>query len=281
MGKTLIDSRADIQQAIDIAYYAAAEGTRLLGHTTTSEKSDKFAFTLRLPIGVVALITPWNFPITIPARKIFYSLVCGNTIVFKPSSEAPQCAIELIEILEKAGIPKGIINLVTGPGDVIGSAFTKHKKVRMISFCGHKDTGTKIMSEAGVKRVSLELGGKNPLIIMDDADLDLAVKAVVCGGYSTTGQRCTASSRVIVHNKIKSTIEKMVIEQIKKLKLGNGLEPRTDVGPLVNKKAQNKMQEYCQIGVNEGAKLLLAEKFPKDSKAGFLNRLFLLTVLLK
>ena len=269
MGKTLIDSRADIQQAIDIAYYAAAEGTRLLGHTTTSEKSDKFAFTLRLPIGVVGLITPWNFPIMIPARKIFYSLVCGNTVVFKPSSESPQCAIELIEILEKTGIPKGIINLVTGPGDVIGSTFTKHKKVRMISFCGHKDTGTKIMNEAGVKRVSLELGGKNPLIIMDYADLDLAVKAVVCGGYSTTGQRCTASSRVIVHNKIKSTLEKMVIEQIKKLKLGNGLEKETDVGPLVNKKAQDKMQEYCKIGVNEGAKLLIGGKVPSGLKGWY------------
>ncbi len=269
MGKILTDSRADIQQAIDVAYYAAGEGCRLLGHTTTSEKPDKFAFTLRLPIGVVALITPWNFPIMIPARKIFYSLVCGNTVVFKPSSEAPSCAYELIKILEKAGIPRGVINLVTGPGDVVGNTFITDKRVRMVSFCGHKDTGAKIMHEAGVKRVSLELGGKNPLIVMDDADLNLAVDAVIWGGYSTTGQRCTASSRVIVHHKIKGKLEKMVMEQIKRLKIGNGLEKETDIGPLVNKKAQEKTKQYCQIGLDEGAKLLIGGKVPCGLKGWF------------
>lgn len=269
MGKTIMDSRADVQQAIDLAYYSAAEGSRLLGHTTTSEKLDKFAFTLRLPIGIVALITPWNFPIMIPARKIFYSLVCGNTVVLKPSSEAPKCSIELIKILEESEIPKGVINLITGPGDVIGNTLITDKRVRMVSFCGHKDTGAKIVREAGVKGVSLELGGKNPLIIMDDADLDLAVDAVVWGGYSTTGQRCTASSRVIVHKKIKEMLEKMVIEQIRKLKLGNGLEQQIDIGPLINKKAQDKMKEYCQIGLNEGAKLLVGGKVPRELKGWF------------
>jgi alpha-ketoglutaric semialdehyde dehydrogenase len=269
MGKTLGDSRADVQQAIDLAYYSAGEGRRLLGHTTNSEKINKFAFTMRLPIGIVGLITPWNFPILIPARKLFYSLVCGNTVVLKPSSEAPQCACKLVEILEKTGIPKGVVNLVTGPGVVVGNTLATDKRVRLISFCGHKDTGAKIMRDAGPKRVSLELGGKNPLIIMDDADLNLAVYGVVWGGYATTGQRCAASSRVIIHEKIKPKVEKMVCEQIKKLKLGNGLAPETDIGPLVNKKAQDKTKEYCQIGQAEGAKLLSGGQAPENLKGWF------------
>ena len=269
MGKTLADSRADVQQAIDLAFYVAGEGRRLFGHTTTSQEPLKMAFTLRQPIGVVGLITPWNFPVLIPARKLFYSLVCGNTVVFKPSSEAPQCACELVELLEKTGIPRGVVNLVTGPGGVVGNTLVTDKRVLMVSFCGHKDTGAKIMRDAGPKRVSLELGGKNPLIIMDDADLNLAVKGVVWGGYATTGQRCTAASRVIVHEKIKPKVEKMVSDQIKKLKLGNGLDPETDIGPLVNKKAQDKIKEYCQIGKDEGAKLLFGGEAPSNLKGWF------------
>jgi len=269
MGKTLRDSREDVQQAIDLAYYIAGEGRRLLGYTSTSEKESRFAFTLKVPIGIVGLITPWNFPMLIPARKIFYSLVCGNTIVFKPSSEAPQCACKIVEILEKTEIPKGVVNFVTGPGKVVGNTLVADKRVRMISFCGHKDTGAKIMREAGPKRVSLELGGKNPLIIMDDADLDLAVKGVVWGGYATTGQRCTATSRVIVHECVKEKVEKMVKEQIQALKLGNGINPETDIGPLVNKKAQEKTGEYCKIGIDEGAKLLSGGQVPDKLKGWF------------
>jgi acyl-CoA reductase-like NAD-dependent aldehyde dehydrogenase len=269
MGKTLRDSREDVQQAIDLAYYVAGEGRRLLGYTSPSEKDSRFAFTLKLPIGTVGLITPWNFPMLIPARKIFYSLVCGNTVIFKPSSEAPQCACKIVEILEKTGIPKGVVNLVTGPGGVVGNIFVADKRVRMVSFCGHKDTGAKIMRDAGPKRVSLELGGKNPLIIMDDADLDLAVKGVVWGGYATTGQRCTATSRVIVHERVKEKVEEMLKEQIQVLKLGNGLNPETDIGPLVNKKAQEKIAEYCQIGIGEGAKLLSGGHVPDKLKGWF------------
>lgn len=269
MGKTLRDSREDVQQAIDLAYYIAGEGRRLLGYTSTSEKDSRFAFTLKLPIGTVGLITPWNFPMLIPARKIFYSLVCGNTVVFKPSSEAPQCACRLVEILEKTGIPKGVVNLVTGPGGVVGNILVADKRVHLVSFCGHKDTGAKIMRDAGPKRVSLELGGKNPLIIMDDADLDLAVKGVVWGGYATTGQRCTATSRVIVHEHIKGKVEKMLKEHIQPLKLGNGIDPETDVGPLVNKKAQEKTAEYCKIGFDEGAKLLLGGHIPNNLQGWF------------
>jgi len=264
MGKILRDSAGEVQHTVDLAYYVAAEGRRLLGQTSTSEQRGVFNFTVKLPIGVVGLITPWNFPIFIAARKIFYSLVCGNTVVLKPSSEAPQCATKLIEILQKTGIPNGVVNLVTGSGELIGNTLITDDRVRMISFCGHKDTGAKIMRDAGPKRVSLELGGKNPLIIMDDADLDLAVAALVWGGYSTTGQRCTASSRVIVHEKIKEKVERLAIKEIRKLKIGDGLDPKTDVGPLVNQKTLNKTKEYCEIGKAEGAKLLTGGQVPKQ-----------------
>jgi acyl-CoA reductase-like NAD-dependent aldehyde dehydrogenase len=263
MGKIIHDSRADVQQAIDLAYYIAGEGRRLLGHTTPSENAYKYAFTIRAPIGVVGLITPWNFPILIPARKILYSLVCGNTVVLKPSSEAPQSATKLIRILEKVGLPKGVLNMVTGPGAMVGDTLIGDKNVKMISFCGHKDTGAKVMQAAGPKRVSLELGGKNPLIIMDDAELKLAIYGVVRGGYSTTGQRCTAASRVIVHKKIKLKVEKLLVKQLKTLKLGNGIDPKTELGPLVNKKAQDKMTQYCQIGKEDGATLLFGGEAPK------------------
>ncbi len=269
MGKTLADSRSDVQEAIDIAFYSAGEGRRLLGHTIPSEINDKLAFTLKLPIGIVGIISPWNFPVIIPARKIFYSLICGNTVVLKPSSEAPQCAIKLVEILEKTGLPKGVLNLVTGPGEIVGMTMITEKRVRMISFCGHKDTGAKIRRDAGVKRVSLELGGKNPLIVMDDADLELAVKGIVCGGYETTGQRCTASSRILVHEKVKVQVEKMVCEEIQNIKMGNGLDPETDIGPMVSKKAQDKTAEYCEIGKQEGAKLLSGGQIPPKLKGWF------------
>jgi alpha-ketoglutaric semialdehyde dehydrogenase len=269
MGKVLDDARQEVQQTIDLAYYIAGEGRRLLGHTTTSEREDKFAFTLRMPIGVIGLITPWNFPLLILARKILYSLVCGNTVVLKPSSEAPMCACRLVEVLRLVGIPKGTVNLVTGSGEVVGNTIVTHKHVRLVSFCGHKDTGAEILRAAGPKRVSLELGGKNPLIIMDDADLGLATHGVVWSGYATAGQRCTAASRVIIHEKIKPKFEAMVAEQIRKLRLGNGFDPETDIGPLVNKKAQLKMVEYCQIALNEGAKLVIGGKIPSDLKGWY------------
>jgi aldehyde dehydrogenase (NAD+) len=266
MGKTLLDSLADVQEAIDVAYYAAAEGRRLLGHTTPSEKQDKFAMAVRLPIGVAGLISPWNFPIAIPARKIFYALVCGNTAVLKPASDTPLCAIKLFELLKQAGVPKGVANLVTGPGESVGMTVIKDPRVRVISFTGHKDTGATILREAGIKRVNLELGGKNPIIVMDDADLELAANGALWGGYETTGQRCTAASRVIVHEKVKDTFEQLMLEQVRKLRVGNGLDPDTDVGPLVNKAAQEKVSRYCEIGKGEGAKLLIGGKIPQTLK---------------
>lgn len=268
MGKVLVEARGDIQEAIDMGEYMAGEGRRLLGFTTTSELKDKFCMTIRRPIGAVGLITPWNFPIAIPSWKIFPALICGNTIVFKPSSDTPRCAIRFVEILEKAGVPKGVVNLVIGPGGTVGMSIVRNKKIRAISFTGHRDTGAAILKEAGIKRVGLELGGKNGIIIMDDADLGLALDGVLWGGFGTTGQRCTAASRVIIHEKIKNKFEKMLVDRIKKLKLGNGLNSNVDVGPLVNKAAQDKSKKYVEIGLKEGAKILCGGKIP-DMKGFF------------
>jgi aldehyde dehydrogenase (NAD+) len=256
MGKVLLESRGEVQEAIDVAEYMAGEGRRLLGSTTTSELKDKFAMTIRKPIGVVGLISPWNFPISIPAQKMFPALVCGNTVVFKPSSDSPRCGVRLVEMLEKAGVPKGVANLVTGSGDSVGMPLVRHRKVRAISFTGNRDTGAEILKNAGIKRVGLELGGKNGTIVMDDADLDSALEGVLWGGYGTTGQRCTATSRAIVHEDVFKQFEEKLVERVRKLKLGNGLDPETDVGPLVNKAAQEKCERYVEIGLGEGAKIL-------------------------
>jgi len=269
MGKTLLDAGADVQEAINTAYYAAGEGKKLLGYTVPSEKPNKFAMTVRLPIGVAGLISPWNFPIAIPSKKVFYALICGNTAVFKPASDTPLCATRLVELLERAGIPKGVINMVTGPGETVGMALVRDKRVRVISFTGHKDTGATILKEAGIKRINLEMGGKNPIIVMDDADLKLAVNGVLWGGYETSGQRCTASSRVIVHEKVKEAFETMLVEEVRKLRIGNGLDPKNDIGPLVNKAAQDKVSMYIEIGKNEGAALLIGGHKPKDLKGYF------------
>ena len=189
MGKTLQDSNADVQEAIDVANYAASEGWRLNGNTVPSAKPEKFAMTVRLPIGVAGLISPWNFPIAIPARKIFYALVCGNTAVLKPSSDTPICATKLVEIIEKTGLPKGVLNLVTGSGEKVGMALVKDKRVQVLSFTGHKDTGAVILREAGIKRVNLELGGKNPIIVMDDADLSTCSKRGYLGWIRNIGTK--------------------------------------------------------------------------------------------
>ncbi len=274
MGKVITEARGDVQEAIDMTEYMAGEGRRMFGYTTPSELKDKFCMTIRMPVGICGLITPWNFPIAIPSWKILPALICGNTIVFKPASDTPLCATKFVEILEKAGLPKGVLNMVTGPGEAVGMTIVKHEKVRAISFTGHRDTGKTILKEAGLKKVGLELGGKNGIIVMDDADLDLALDGVIWGGYGTTGQRCTAASRVIVHEKIKEKFEKMLVNRIKKLKLGNGLNTKTDVGPLINKTAQEKSKNYTDIGLEEGAKLLIGGKIPKMNGFFFEPTLF-------
>lgn len=269
MGKVIAEARGDVQEAIDITEYMAGEGRRLFGHTTPSELRDKFCLSMKMPVGIFALITPWNFPIAIPSWKITPALICGNTMVFKPASDTPLCAIEFVKMLEKAGVPKGVINLVTGSGSIVGSALVKHKKTHGISFTGSREVGEFVTKEAGLKKVGLELGGKNGIIVMDDADLKLALDGVIWGGYGTTGQRCTAASRVIVHEKIRRKFEKMLLNRIRKLRLGDGLRPKTDVGPLINKRAVEKTHEYTQIGLAQGAKLLCGGKPVKIGGKGF------------
>ncbi len=267
MGKVLQEGRGDIQEAIDIFEYMAGEGRRLFGTTTTSELQQKFCMTVRRPLGVVSLITPWNFPFAIPAWKLAPALICGNACLLKPSSDTPLCAVELFKILAKAGVPKGVVNLITGSGEEVGDALIKSKKIRGISFTGSKDTGEYIVKHAGVKKVGLELGGKNAIIVMDDADLSLALEGVLWGAFGTTGQRCTACSRVIVHEDVKKKFLQLLLKRTRKLRLGNGLDKKTDVGPLINKRAVEKTHYYTEIGVSEGAKLLCGGK--KGSDQGF------------
>lgn len=256
MGKILQEALGDVQEAIDIFEYMSGEGRRLFGHTTPSELPHKVCSTIRQPFGVVGLITPWNFPIAIPSWKIAPALICGNAIIFKPSSDTPMCAYELVKICEQAGVPKGVINIVTGSGKEVGTAIIKHPKISGISFTGSRDVGEFVTANAGLKKVGLELGGKNPMVIMDDADLDLALQGVLFGAFGTTGQRCTAASRIIVHTKVFKEFEEMLVKKANKLRVGNPLKSSTEVGPLINKAAVEKVHSYTNIGKKEHAKLL-------------------------
>jgi len=271
MGKVLAETRGDVQEAIDITLYAAGEGRRMFGETTTSELKEKFCMTILRPIGVVGMITPWNFPMAIPAWKIMPALVAGNAIVMKPASDTPLLTVKLVEILMEAGLPSGVINLVFGPGETVGSAIVHHPDIRAISFTGSLETGKWIMGECAksMKRVSLELGGKNPIIIMDDADLDLAVEGVIWGAFGTTGQRCTAASRVIVHEKIKAEFTSRLLARTQNLRLGDGLHPDTDVGPVINETQLKKIETYANIGKNEGATLLTGGNLANPGLPGF------------
>jgi alpha-ketoglutaric semialdehyde dehydrogenase len=258
MGKVIAEARGDIQEAIDMFEYAAGEGRRLYGHTTKSELPDKFAMTVRQPVGVMSLIAPWNFPFAIPAWKTAPALICGNTMVFKPSSDIPLAAVEFTRLIEDAEVPNGVFNMVTGSAKDVGEELVKSKAFHGISFTGSKATGEYILKNAGVKKVGLELGGKNVIIIMDDANLELAVSGVLFGAFGTTGQRCTATSRVIVHEKVKRTLEEMLVKRTRKLRIGDGM--KADVGPLINRRAVEKSEKYVGIGVKEGAKLLYGGK---------------------
>ncbi len=273
MGKILKEARGDVQEAIDITYYAAGEGRRLFGETTPSELPDKFCMTLRRPIGVLGIITPWNFPIAIPAWKIMPALISGNTLIIKPASDTPLISTELVKILMQAGLPKGVLNMVTGNGSTAGSAIVHNKKIRAVSFTGSLETGKWIMGEAAkdMKRVSLELGGKNPIIVMDDADLKLAIEGVIWGAFGTTGQRCTAASRVIVHENILEVFKKKLIERTKQLKLGNGLHENIDVGPVINESQLEKIVKYIGIGKDEGANLVHGGKIVKPLPGYFIE----------
>jgi len=257
MGKVLLETRGDVQEGIDTAYYAATEGRRLFGHTAPSELPDKFNLSIRQPLGVAGVITPWNFPMAIPTWKIFPALVCGNTVVFKPAEDTPATAVRFVEILLEAGLPEKVIQLVNGYGPSAGMPLVEHPEVKLISFTGSTPVGKLISSLASkdLKRVSLELGGKNAQIVMPDADLDLALDGVLWGAFGTAGQRCTATSRLILHEAIHDKFLAMLIKRAEKLRLGNGLDPATEVGPVINQKQFDRILSYLKAGKDEGAKL--------------------------
>src|SRR5271169_5568847 len=259
MGKVLLETRGDVQEGIDTAYYASSEGRRLFGKTVPSELPNKFNMALRVPIGVAGVVTPWNFPMAIPTWKIFPALLCGNTVVFKPASDTPATATMLVEILIEAGVPEGVINIVHGGGSDVGMAIVEHPDVDLVSFTGSTGVGIKISEVASktLKRVSLELGGKNAQIVMDDADLNLALDGVLWGAFGTTGQRCTATSRLLLHEKVHEKFMSMLIDRTSKLRLGDGLKETTDVGPCVNESQRKTVQSYVEIGQKEGAKIVV------------------------
>src|SRR5438552_17600136 len=249
MGKVLKESGGDVQEAIDCTYYTAGEGRRLHGFTTPAEMPNKFAMCVRQPVGLCGLITPFNFPMAIPSWKLIPALVCGNTVVIKSGEDVPHSTINLIKSCEEAGIPKGVVNLVNGFGEP-GAALVNHKDVRLISFTGSTSTG-RLIAEACArdnKIVSLEMGGKNAIIVMDDADVDNAVEGSLWGAFGTSGQRCTASSRLVVHKKVYKKFCAQLVERVKKLRVGNGLDPKTEVGPVINEQAMEKIHGYIEIG---------------------------------
>ncbi len=264
MGKVLPEGLGDVQEAVDMAYYMAGEGRRLDGQTVPSELYDKDCKSVREPIGVFAIITPWNFPTAIPAWKIFPALVAGNTVVFKPSSFTPVCAAKLVDIIIASGLPPGVLNVVHGTGDEAGEYLATHPDVDGVSFTGSTAVGEKLARACAGKDISCEMGGKNPIIVMDDARLDLAIEGALWAGFGTTGQRCTAASRVIVHEKVYDKFLKMFVAAAKKLKLGDGLLKTTQVGPLINETQMNKVLSYIETGKKERAKLVLGGARKKD-----------------
>ena len=255
MGKVLAETRGDVQEGIDTAFYAASEGRRLFGRVVPSELRNKWAMSYRRPIGVAGIITPFNFPLAIPTWKTFPALLCGNAVIFKPAEDVPHTGHLLVEVLLEAGLPPEAVQLVHGQGSVVGKAIIEHPDVPVISFTGSTETGSLIGATCGRmhKRLSLEMGGKNAMIVMDDADLDLALDGVLWGAFGTTGQRCTATSRLILHDKVHDRFLKMLADRTGKLRLGPGLDERTEVGPLIHEEALQKVNEYVGIGKAEGA----------------------------
>jgi alpha-ketoglutaric semialdehyde dehydrogenase len=257
MGKVLAETRGDVQEAIDMTYLMAGEGRRQFGQTTPSELPDKFAMSVRSPIGVAGLITPWNFPMAIPSWKAMPALVCGNTVVMKPAEDTPLSTYNLVQVLAEAGLPAGVMNVVFGEGPQAGAPMLNHPDVGLVSFTGSTEVG-RIISQACAptfKKCHLEMGGKNIIIVMDDANLDLAVDGAIWGGFGTTGQRCTAASRVAVHKKVYGEFVEKFVARAKSLKVGDGLDPATQMGPSINEQQLNTVMKYVEIGKNDGAKL--------------------------
>ena len=257
MGKVLSETRGDVQEAIDMTFYMAGEGRRMFGQTVPSELRSKFAMSIRQPLGVCSIITPWNFPMAIPSWKIIPALVCGNTVVFKPASQTPLSALNFVNVLVEAGVPRGVVNLVTGDGPEVGTPMTTDPAVRVVSFTGSTDVG-RIVNQAAApsfKKVHLEMGGKNVIMIMDDANLDLAVDGCVWGGFGTTGQRCTAASRVVVHEKVYRRFIDAFVARAASLKVGDGSKEGIEMGPSNSESQLRTVMQYVKIGQDEGARL--------------------------
>ncbi|HET6947911.1 MAG TPA: aldehyde dehydrogenase family protein [bacterium] len=259
MGKVLAETRGDVQEAIDMTYFIAGEGRRLHGYTTPSEMPHKAAYCLRVPVGVVGVITPWNFPMAIPSWKIIPALLCGNTVVFKPATDTPLVGVRFAQILNDAGLPPGVLNVVTGSGGKVGNAIVEHPDVAIISFTGSTEIGLAMAEKCAHlgKRVSLEMGGKNAAIVMDDADLDLATDALIWSAFGTSGQRCTACSRIITQRGARKDLTDRLVARAKSLRLGDGLDPKTEVGPVVSQAQLESIHGYVEVGKREGARVLV------------------------
>ncbi len=258
MGKVLVEARGDVQEAIDMAYYMAGEGRRLFGAIVPSELPNKAAYGVRDPLGVIACVTPWNFPTAIPSWKSMAALIAGNTVVLKPATDTPHSALKLVEAFADAGLPPGALNLVMGSGSEVGMPLVRHPDVAGISFTGSNEVGREVNVEAAraFKRVTLELGGKNAIIVMDDADLDLAVEGILWSAFGTTGQRCTACSRLIVQKGARRELEERLVERATALRLGHGLDEQTQVGPLISKGQRERVHSYMQVARDDGARIL-------------------------
>ncbi|GAB4318095.1 MAG: aldehyde dehydrogenase family protein [Candidatus Zixiibacteriota bacterium] len=259
MGKILKETRGDVQEAIDMSYYMAGEGRRQFGQTTPSELKNKFQMSVRQPLGVCGMITPWNFPMAIPSWKIMPALVLGNTVVIKPATDTPLSVVNFMKILDECGVPPGVVNMVTGSGAKVGEPLINHNEVKLVSFTGSTEVGRTVSSLCGpsFKHSCLEMGGKNAQIVMDDADLELALEGALWGGFGTTGQRCTATSRVIIHKKVYKKFVEAYVERARKLRVGNGLDEKTEMGPAINEGQLRTVEEYVRIGLKDDhAKLL-------------------------
>ncbi len=259
MGKVLDESRGDVQEGIDMAEFISGEGRRAIGETVPSELPNKVCFTRREPIGVVGCITPWNFPAAIPCWKLMPALMAGNAVIFKPAEDTPLLATKLVEVLVEAGLPAGVLNLVHGMGEEVGAALVRHPQIRAISFTGSSLVGRDIAQVGGslLKRVSLELGGKNAIVVLEDADLDLAVDGAIWGGFGTSGQRCTASSRLIVERGALQEFSDRLVARVSRLKVGDGLRPETEVGPVINDRQLQRIHGYTEVGLRENARLVI------------------------
>ncbi len=258
MGKVLKETRGDVQEAIDTAFYAAGEGRRLFGQTVPAELPDKFAMSIRVPVGVCGMITPWNFPMAIPSWKILPALVCGNTVVIKPATDTPLSVVHFVQALTDAGVPPGVVNMVTGGGEAVGKPLMQDDRVRLISFTGSTEVGREVAlaCAAAYKKCSLEMGGKNAMILLDDADLDLSVEAALWGAFGTTGQRCTATSRVIADRRVAGPFADRLASRARALRVGDGLDESIEMGPCVNESQRKTVESFVKIGREEGARLI-------------------------